>query len=61
VEFHLLFPVTTSLKAAHDLATRIEERIESELGSRAEVISHLETAEDHDRVHAREHYKEMPK
>jgi cation diffusion facilitator family transporter len=61
VEFHLLFPNATSLQAAHTLATQIEEKIESELGSRAEVISHLETAEDHDRVHAREHYKEMPK
>ena len=61
VEFHLLFPSATPLHAAHALATQIEERIESELGSRAEVISHLETAEDHDRVHAREHYKEMPK
>ena len=61
VEFHLLFPVATSLKSAHDLATRIEERIETELGSRAEVTSHLETAEDHDRVHTHEHYKEMPK
>ncbi len=61
VEFHLLFPNATSLQAAHELATQIEERIDSELGSRAEVISHLETTEDHDRVHAREHYKEMPK
>ena len=61
VEFHLLFPNATSLQAAHELATQIEERIDSELGSRAEVTSHLETTEDHDRVHAREHYKEMPK
>lgn len=59
VEVHLLFPDATSLKWAHDLATKIEERIESELGSRAEVITHLETLEDHDRVHAREHYKEL--
>jgi cation diffusion facilitator family transporter len=61
VEFHLLFPVSTPLKTAHELATRIEEKIEKELGSRAEVISHLETAEDHDRVHTHQHYKEMPK
>jgi cation diffusion facilitator family transporter len=59
VEFHLLFPNTTSLKSAHDLATRIEERIEQGLGSRAEVITHLETLEDHDLVHAREHFKKL--
>jgi cation diffusion facilitator family transporter len=59
VEVHLLFPEATSLKSAHELATKIEERIERELGSRAEVITHLETLEDHDRVHAREHYKEL--
>ena len=59
VEVHLLFPEAMSLKSAHELATRIEEKIEGELGSRAEVITHLETLEDHDRVHAREHYKEL--
>ncbi len=59
VEVHLLFPSATSLKSAHDLATRIEERIERELGSRAEIITHLETLEDHDMVHAREHFKKL--
>ena len=59
VELHLLFPEVTSLKSAHELATKVEERIESELGSRAEVITHLETLEDHDRVHPREHYKQL--
>lgn len=59
VEVHLLFPEATSLRSAHELATKIEERIGGELGSRAEVITHLETLEDHDQVHAREHYKEL--
>jgi cation diffusion facilitator family transporter len=59
VEVHLLFPSSTSLKSAHDLATQIEERIEQELGSRAEVITHLETLEDHDQVHPREHFKKL--
>ncbi|MGE5325560.1 MAG: cation diffusion facilitator family transporter [Deltaproteobacteria bacterium] len=59
VEVHLLFPEATSLKSAHELATKIEERIEGELGSRAEVITHLETLQDHDQVHAREHYKDL--
>ncbi len=58
-EFHLLFPQGTSLDAAHELATRIEEKIEAELGTRAEVLSHLEPLEEHDRAHSREHYKEI--
>lgn len=60
VEFHLLFPQGSTLDAAHRLATEIEEKIEETLGTRAEIISHLETLEDHDRVHAREHYKDLP-
>ncbi len=60
VEFHLLFPKGITLDAAHRLATRIEEKVEQTVGTRAEVISHLEPLEDHDRVHAREHYKEFP-
>jgi cation diffusion facilitator family transporter len=59
VEVHLLFPNATSLKSAHDLATKIEEKIARELGSRAEVITHLETLEDHDQVHPREHFKAL--
>ncbi len=57
VEFHLLFPRATMLDSAHELATRIEERIQSELGMRAEVISHLETLEDHHEVHTQPHHE----
>lgn len=60
VEFHLLFPKGTSLESAHALATRIEERIAQALGMRAEVISHLETLEDHAEVHARQHFERFP-
>jgi cation diffusion facilitator family transporter len=59
VEFHLLFPRTTLLDSAHALATRIEERIERELHLRAEVISHLETLEDHHEVHTRAHHQDF--
>ena len=59
VEFHLLFPSPTSLKTAHALATRIEERIVKELGPGTEVISHLESLEDHDEVHSHEHFTEF--
>jgi cation diffusion facilitator family transporter len=60
VEFHLLFPKGIPLESAHALATRIEERIEREFGMRAEVITHLETLEDHHEVHTHEHYEHMP-
>jgi cation diffusion facilitator family transporter len=57
VEFHLLFPKGTLLDSAHALATRIEERLQQELDVKAEVISHLETLEDHQEVHSQEHYE----
>jgi cation diffusion facilitator family transporter len=57
VEFHLLFAKGTPLESAHKIATSIEERIERELPSRTEVISHLETIEDHKEVHARSHFE----
>jgi cation diffusion facilitator family transporter len=60
VEFHLLFPKGIPLESAHALATRIEERIEKEFGMRAEVITHLETLEDHHEVHTHEHYEHLP-
>jgi cation diffusion facilitator family transporter len=55
VEFHLLFPKDTSLESAHSLATKIEERIQQDSRMRTEVISHLETLEDHHDVHSRGH------
>jgi divalent metal cation (Fe/Co/Zn/Cd) transporter len=60
VEFHLLFPKGTLLDSAHALATRIEERLQQELDVRAEVISHLETLEDHQKVHSQEHHERFP-
>jgi len=57
VEFHLLFPKDTSLESAHSLATRIEEKLQQESPMRTEVISHLETLEDHHEVHTRGHFE----
>ena len=57
VEFHLLFPKDTSLESAHSLATKIEERIQQNSAMRTEVISHLETLEDHHEVHRRGHFE----
>jgi cation diffusion facilitator family transporter len=61
MEFHLLFPKDTSLESAHGLATRIEERIQQDSKVRTEVISHLETLEDHNEVHTRGHFETFEK
>lgn len=52
VEFHLLFTQETKLTDAHRLATEVEDRVRRALGMRAEVITHLETLEDHHEVHS---------
>ncbi|MFZ0962767.1 MAG: cation diffusion facilitator family transporter [Terriglobia bacterium] len=59
VEFHLLFPKDTSLESAHALATKIEELIQRDSTMRTEVISHLETLEDHHEVHTRGHFEKF--
>jgi cation diffusion facilitator family transporter len=61
VEFHLLFPKESSLESAHSLATKIEERIQRDSTMRTEVISHLETLEDHQEVHSRGHFEKLEK
>jgi cation diffusion facilitator family transporter len=60
IEVHLLFPHTTAVGEAHRLATTLEERLPMELGKPAEVITHLESLEDHEDVHSREHYTGRP-
>ncbi len=60
IEVHLLFPNLTSVSEAHGLATILEERLAAELGTPAEVITHLESLEDHAQVHHREHYTGKP-
>ena len=51
IEVHLLFPGDTPLEAAHRLATAVEKRLPTELSMPAEVVTHLESVEDHDVVH----------
>ncbi len=60
IEVHLLFPHATEVGDAHRLATMLEERLPAELGMPAEVITHLESLEDHEAVHAIEHYTGRP-
>ncbi|MGA3047101.1 MAG: cation diffusion facilitator family transporter [Terracidiphilus sp.] len=60
IEVHLLFPRNTSVSEAHAQATILEERLPVELGTPAEVITHLEALEDHADVHHHEHYTGKP-
>jgi len=60
IEVHLLFPYGTPVGDAHRLATIVEERLPAQLAKPAEVITHLESLEDHADVHSREHYTGRP-
>ena len=60
IEVHLLFSHRTPVGEAHRLATILEERLPTELGIPAEVITHLESLEDHADVHSDEHYMGKP-
>ncbi len=60
IEVHLLFPHVTAVGEAHRLATALEERLPLTLAGPAEVITHLESLEDHEDVHSREHYTGRP-
>jgi cation diffusion facilitator family transporter len=60
IEFHLLFPYHTKVGEAHSVATQVEERLTQALERRAEIVTHLESLEDHDQAHLREHYTGKP-
>lgn len=60
IEVHLLFPHSTPVGEAHRMATCLEERLPVDLATPAEVITHLESLEDHEAVHSREHYTGRP-
>lgn len=51
IEVHLLFGYEVPVGRAHEIATEVETRLASRLDTPAEVITHLESREDHDRVH----------
>lgn len=51
VDFHLVFEDQTSVRDAHEVATEIEKEIRDELGKSTVVTSHLEPAQDHERIH----------
>jgi cation diffusion facilitator family transporter len=54
-EAHLIFPYATSLGAAHHTATLIEETLEAGFAHPLEMITHLESAEDHAERLGRDH------
>jgi cation diffusion facilitator family transporter len=57
IEVHLLFPQAMRLGEAHRLATVVEERLARDLEVPSEVITHLESLEDHSAViNGREFY-----
>ena len=60
IEVHLLFPRLMSVSEAHRIATVLEERLPSELGIPAEVLTHLESLEDHADDHREQHYTGKP-
>lgn len=60
IEVHLLFPLNTAVGEAHRRATLLEERLPVDLGRPAEVITHLESMEDHEAVHSIGHYTGRP-
>lgn len=60
VELHLLFPYEMPVGEAHRVATQIEERLPEVLGLPVEVVTHLESLEDHGDAHRGEHYTGKP-
>jgi hypothetical protein len=52
---HLLFPFSITLGEAHRRATVLEAHLASALGEAVEVVTHLESAEDHAAVHGPAH------
>jgi cation diffusion facilitator family transporter len=60
VELHLLFPHDCPVGQAHHAATQLEERLPGALGIPTEVVTHLESLEDHGAVHRDEHYTGKP-
>jgi divalent metal cation (Fe/Co/Zn/Cd) transporter len=60
IEVHLLFDAGTPVGEAHRLATVVEERLAAALKEPSEVITHLESEQDHEEVHAKIHYTGVP-
>ena len=55
VEIHLLFPFAVTLGDAHRRATVLEQHLSTALDEEVEVVTHLESLEDHAAVHRDTH------
>jgi cation diffusion facilitator family transporter len=55
VELHLLFPFAVTLGDAHRRATVLEQHLAEALDEEVEVVTHLESLEDHAAVHRHAH------
>ena len=55
VELHLLFPFAVTLGDAHRRATVLERHLAQALDEEVEVVTHLESQEDHAAVHPHTH------
>ena len=53
IEVHLQFPYNEPVGHAHSLATILEEQLVTSLNYPSEVLTHLESLEDHEEVHLR--------
>ncbi len=51
VDFHLVFADETTVRDAHVIASDVEREIREDLGESTIVTTHLEPAEDHERIH----------
>ncbi len=51
VDVHLLFPPGVTLRDAHEVATEIERAVAGSLEVPVQLTTHLESIEDHDRLH----------
>jgi cation diffusion facilitator family transporter len=51
---HLLFPAALPMGEAHARATLFEQTLAAEAGFPLEILTHLESIEDHDRLHPEE-------
>jgi cation diffusion facilitator family transporter len=60
IELHLLFPFETPLGEAHEIATSIEHQLSSALAQPADILTHLESSEDHGKVHPVQHHTGRP-
>jgi cation diffusion facilitator family transporter len=60
IELHLLFPFDTPLGEAHTIATKVERGLREALEQPAEVVTHLESQEDHGTIHQSGHQSRLP-